>query len=179
MQRLYRSRHERVIAGVCGGIAEYFRVDVTLIRLLWAVAVFAGGTGILAYILAILIIPEEPYGYTHNGHWANPSDTGAGAGQGGPAGPAGPNPPSGEAPAGQAPSNQAPPSAAGHHHNAARWPASTGSPAAVFGWVLLGLGFLFLVHNLVPWFAWGRFWPGLLVLAGIFIVLSTLRGDRR
>ncbi|NLX91493.1 MAG: PspC domain-containing protein [Firmicutes bacterium] len=59
MSRLYRSRKNRIIGGVAGGLAEYFRVDVALIRLLWVVASFLGGGGILAYIIAWIVIPEE------------------------------------------------------------------------------------------------------------------------
>jgi len=59
IKRLYRSKKNRVIAGVCGGIGEYFNIDPTLIRLIWILLVFAGGSGILAYIIAWIIIPEE------------------------------------------------------------------------------------------------------------------------
>ena len=62
-KKLYKSRN-RYICGVCGGIAEYFGVDPTLIRLIWAVLVLCFGTGILAYIVAALIIPEIPDGTT-------------------------------------------------------------------------------------------------------------------
>ncbi|MDD4767367.1 MAG: PspC domain-containing protein [Desulfotomaculaceae bacterium] len=58
MNKLYRSRKTRIIAGVAGGLAEYFEIDVTLVRLLWILTVFAGGTGVLAYIIAVIIIPE-------------------------------------------------------------------------------------------------------------------------
>ncbi len=63
MRRLYRSRHERMIAGVCGGLAEYFRVDVTLVRVLWVLLGLSGGAGLLAYIIAIFIVPEAPPDY--------------------------------------------------------------------------------------------------------------------
>ncbi len=59
MKRLYRLRNERMICGVCGGIADYFGIDPTLIRLLW-VLVGCTGAGIKAYLLASVIIPEEP-----------------------------------------------------------------------------------------------------------------------
>lgn len=59
MKRLYRLRNERMICGVCGGIAGYFGIDPTLIRLVW-VLVGCTGTGIIAYLLASVIIPEEP-----------------------------------------------------------------------------------------------------------------------
>ncbi|MFA0822877.1 MAG: PspC domain-containing protein [Methanomethylovorans sp.] len=58
-KKLCRSRNERVIAGVCGGIGTYLNVDPTLIRLLWIFLIFLGGGGIPAYFIAWLIIPEE------------------------------------------------------------------------------------------------------------------------
>ena len=61
IRRLYRSKRNRVIAGVCGGIAEYFEVDPVIIRLLWVFLTLASmGGGILAYIIAWIIVPEEP-----------------------------------------------------------------------------------------------------------------------
>lgn len=59
-KRLYRSKTERKISGVCGGIAEYFDVDPTLIRLLWLCAIFFAGGGLFAYIVAIIVVPEKP-----------------------------------------------------------------------------------------------------------------------
>ena len=57
-KRLYRSRENRMVCGVCGGIAEYFDIDPTLVRLAWVVLTFFGGSGILAYIIAAIIIPR-------------------------------------------------------------------------------------------------------------------------
>jgi phage shock protein PspC (stress-responsive transcriptional regulator) len=59
-KRLYKSRDNKVIDGVCGGLGEYFGIDPIIIRLLWVVAIFVGGTGVLAYIIAMIIIPEAP-----------------------------------------------------------------------------------------------------------------------
>ena len=59
-KRLVRPREGRKVAGVCLGIAEYFDLDVTLIRLLWVLAVIFGGTGLLAYIVGWIVMPEEP-----------------------------------------------------------------------------------------------------------------------
>ncbi len=61
-KRLYRSRDERMISGVCGGIAKYFNVDPTVIRLLFVIFAFAGGPGLLAYIVLAIVVPEEPVG---------------------------------------------------------------------------------------------------------------------
>ena len=59
-KRLYRSRNNKMLCGVCGGIAEFLHTDPTLIRLLWAlITCFTVGTGIVAYIIAALIMPEE------------------------------------------------------------------------------------------------------------------------
>jgi len=58
-KRLYRSSKNKVIAGVCGGLGEYFGIDPVIIRLLWVVFVLAYGTGILAYLIAWLIIPRR------------------------------------------------------------------------------------------------------------------------
>jgi phage shock protein C len=61
-KRLYRSRMDRKLAGVCGGIGAYFNVDPVLIRLLWVFFTLAGGGGLLAYIIAWLVVPESPEG---------------------------------------------------------------------------------------------------------------------
>ncbi len=60
MKKLYRSRKDSKIAGVCGGIAEYFDVDPTIVRLLAVLTIFFGGGGIIAYIIAWIIVPLEP-----------------------------------------------------------------------------------------------------------------------
>lgn len=59
-KRLYRSKKERMICGVCGGVAEYFNLDPTIVRLVFLVFVLWAGTGILAYIIAAVIMPDEP-----------------------------------------------------------------------------------------------------------------------
>ncbi len=59
-KRLYKSRTNRTICGVCGGIGEYFDIDPTIIRILWIVFTFAGGSGILAYIICALVMSNAP-----------------------------------------------------------------------------------------------------------------------
>lgn len=60
-KRLYKSRGSRLLFGVCGGVAEYFNVDPTLVRLAFVAAVLFWGSGVLLYIVAAIIIPEPPY----------------------------------------------------------------------------------------------------------------------
>lgn len=57
MKRLVKSR-DRKICGVCGGIAEYFNIDSTIVRLAWLLLVLCAGTGVWAYILAAIVMPE-------------------------------------------------------------------------------------------------------------------------
>lgn len=59
-KKLYRSRNERMIAGVCGGLAEYFGIDPTWIRLIFILFFFLGGSALLIYIIMWLIVPMEP-----------------------------------------------------------------------------------------------------------------------
>jgi phage shock protein C len=59
-KKLARSRTDKKIAGVCGGFAEYLDMDVTLVRLLWIMLVFVGGWGAIGYLVAWIIMPEEP-----------------------------------------------------------------------------------------------------------------------
>ncbi|MDP1624931.1 MAG: PspC domain-containing protein [bacterium] len=62
-KKLYRSRTDRVFAGICGGLAQYFNVDTGLLRLIWVVVVIFSGLfpGVVVYLFAIALIPEEPF----------------------------------------------------------------------------------------------------------------------
>ena len=62
-KKLYRSRTDKMIGGVCGGIADYFNIDATLVRVLYVlISVFSAAfPGILVYIIMLIIVPEEPY----------------------------------------------------------------------------------------------------------------------
>ena len=60
-KRLYRSRSDRMIAGICGGLADYFNLDPTLVRIITVVVALLPGPAVIAYIIAWLIMPEEPY----------------------------------------------------------------------------------------------------------------------
>ena len=57
--RLHKSATDKKLAGVCGGIAEYLGIDPTIIRLIWALMIFGWGTGLLAYIVCAIVLPEQ------------------------------------------------------------------------------------------------------------------------
>ena len=59
-KRLYRSREDRRIAGVCAGIADFLGVDATLVRIAWVLLALAGGPGLVLYIVLAVVVPEEP-----------------------------------------------------------------------------------------------------------------------
>ena len=62
-KKLYRVEEGKMIAGVCGGLGEYFNIDPNVIRVIWAILSCFAGAGIVAYIVAALILPVKPAGY--------------------------------------------------------------------------------------------------------------------
>jgi phage shock protein C len=163
--RLYRSRTDRMIGGVCAGVGHYLGVDPTLIRLLLVVAtIMTGGLLVLLYAAAALIMPEEP------AHFAATSSSNFGAGAAsdptaapgepgfGTAGPAPADEPFGFRDFGgwRYPSDEA-------RHRRHQW----------LGWGVLSLGLLILVSNLhlLSWLNLGVTWPVFLILAGLLLLL--------
>jgi phage shock protein C len=74
-QKLYRSSTDKIFTGVCGGLAEYLRLDANVLRLIWAlVVVFTGfAPGVLVYIIAVLIMPEKPTAVTNHEKTSSPN----------------------------------------------------------------------------------------------------------
>ena len=61
-KKLYRSKSNRMIVGVCAGVAEYFNIDPTVVRVAWAIASIFAFAGVIAYIVCAFVIPEKPDG---------------------------------------------------------------------------------------------------------------------
>jgi phage shock protein C len=59
-KRLYRSRLDRMIGGICGGLGTYFDIDPTVVRLLFVVGTLLGGPGVIAYLIMLVVVPLEP-----------------------------------------------------------------------------------------------------------------------
>jgi phage shock protein C len=76
-RRLYRSQTNKMIAGVCGGLAEYLNIDTTIIRVIWVLITFLGGSGIVLYIIAFFIIPEKSIAADDTAHSIKPDFTAA------------------------------------------------------------------------------------------------------
>lgn len=184
MNRLYRSHRDRVLLGVCGGIGHYLGVDPVIIRVAWVLLSLTPFPGVLAYLVAALVMPAEP----------RPVEAGGGPGAGGGAAAGadadGGTPPAGEdVAAGEAPPGGEPP-AAGRRE----------ATLKVTGLVLVAVGAFLLVYNLLlttelgravrryllfppfDWRLWARiwttWWPVLLVLLGAVILWRGGRGTR-
>jgi phage shock protein PspC (stress-responsive transcriptional regulator) len=74
-KRIYRNPRNKVIAGVCAGIADYFDIDVTWVRLGFVLAIFASGVGLLAYIIAWIVIPKDESGAGETAQPSPPADS--------------------------------------------------------------------------------------------------------
>ncbi|MBC7343401.1 MAG: PspC domain-containing protein [Clostridia bacterium] len=174
MERLYRSRRERIIGGVCGGLAEYLRIDPTLIRVVWVVAALIWGAGFLVYLICWLVIPEAPSGYpgqdgglpwSEPGKWSKVEDR--------PFGGEAAEPPAEPPPAG-AGARPTPPPGPFTGQEPAQPP---GRLAQIAGAFLIGLGILALLPVVIPLptFTWSRLWPVLVVALGILLIVSGVR----
>ncbi|HLX36020.1 MAG TPA: PspC domain-containing protein [Candidatus Limnocylindrales bacterium] len=149
-RRLYRSRTDRMLFGVAGGMAEWLDVDAAVVRIVWALLVLAGGAGFLLYIVAAIVIPEEPFGYV----------------AGVPAGP----PSAGDAAAAGAGTTPAP-----NTWTAGQRVHREGGGAIVFGACLVIVGAWFLVRNYIPAFDDRFVLPSVLVVIGIFLIAGAMR----
>jgi phage shock protein C len=146
MRRLYRSRNNRMIAGVCGGIAEYLDVDPVFVRLIAVVMLFLGGGSLIAYILGVIIIPNRPVDIVMD-------------------------------PASLVASPPAPPDRTEQNGHAG---------GLIIGVVMILLGAIFLLRTLpffhYWWFwdvfSWNFFWPSVLIIVGILIIVGAMRNHQ-
>lgn len=157
--RLERSTANRVIGGVCGGIAEYLQVDATLVRVFFVVGAFiTAGLGILAYIVLLVLmpLPGQPQPFVQ-GAGATTSSVDATA----------PASASDATPAGQPVATPvAPPD-----------PEAAERRRATFGYFLIALGVIFLLGNIGAFriVRWDLVWPLVLVAAGVLLLMQRMR----
>lgn len=135
-KRLYRSRTDKVIGGVCGGLGEYFNVDPTFIRIIAVLLVFAKGVGFLAYLIAWIIIPREPV--AEGGEAVQPSDE-------------------------KSPDK----------------PSYSSWNKYVPGAILIIIGLFFIMEQQYWWWDIERFWPVLLIGAGLLLIFRMNQGNKK
>lgn len=147
-KKLYRSNKDKMLGGVAGGLAEYFEIDPTLVRIIFVVSLFAGGAGVLAYIILWIVVPEEPYTFTkpasaaENNQNEESSETSGETAQ---------------------PDNE--------EYNQAMTDQKH-KRSSVLGIILIIIGLLFLLDNFIPRIHFGDFWPLVLVAIGVGLLLN-------
>lgn len=146
-KKLYRSRTDSMIGGVCGGLAEYFDIDPAIVRLAAVLLVFAGGAAVIAYIIAWIIIPQRPLS-VEEGSAAEGAEAEVSR-------------PSGKV------------TAKIDEKLEALHKDEGGKGRLWLGIILVVLGVIFLLNNIYiwSWFNFDRLWPIALIIIGI-IVLS-------
>ncbi len=157
-KKLYRSREERMIWGVCGGMAEYFEVDPTIIRVAAVLSIFVSGLGVLAYILLALVVPLESSsaGKPNEVIKENVEEMRATAAEFG---------------------QQVQSALAGRESKSMAASERRGNTVTVIAIILIILGVIFLLDNL-RLFWWLRFrflWPFILIAIGLLFLLRPRR----
>ena len=151
-----------MLLGVAGGMARYLDVDPSLVRIVWALLVIAGGAGILLYIIAAIVIPEEPEGGTA----ASSDPSGAsGTGAGGP----------GAAPPSAGASSAGPGSGSAWSYRAGVERRDRGGGAVLIGIVLVLIGGWLLLQRFIPQLDADLVWPVALLLLGGALVIGAMR----
>ena len=179
-RRLYRCRHDRMLAGVASGIAQYFDLDPTVVRILWVVSVFFGGFTLLLYIVMALVVPLEPDTLPAPGAW----QAAAGPAWGAPSAPGtGPEasvdatadsgaPGTGSYAGGTSPHPGWPAPAPEHRHDTRR----VGRGGFYLGILLVVFGSIALAEAVFPGLA-GVAWfgPAILLAFGLALVAGSIR----
>jgi len=157
-KRLYRSRSDRMIWGVCGGLAKYFDMDPTIVRVIAVLLAFATGFGILAYIILAIVVPLE------NSKATEPKDT------------IKENVEEMKETANEL-GHEIRSTLMGEEGESEDEAKVRHRRRNLFGIILIVLGVLFLLgsFNLFWWFNWGNLWPLILVAIGVLIILSARR----
>jgi phage shock protein C len=188
---LYRSRDDRMLAGVAGGLAEMWDADPSLVRLIWALlTIFTGGIALVVYIVMAIVVPEEDDAYLPpapppgsapfaptagqaNSHGADPT-----AAPGAATAPPVPAPPSAPSatppPAYWMPGSGASRVEARRARRAARRQRGDGAAPLVIGVFLVLLGGFFLARQWLPDLNWDWFWPVMLIALGVLLLVLAL-----
>ena len=173
-RRLYRSRDDRMLAGVAGGLADLWGVDPSLVRIVWAVLVpFTGGVALLVYVVMAFVVPDEDAEpIPHPGPAAGAAESAAE-----PSANAGDSTATGGAPL-------APPDwrSARRQDRATRRAARRagagrpGNPGLLIGALLVVAGIYFLVREYIPTIDMNWLWPAALIVLGVVVLASAFRG---
>jgi len=151
-KKLYRSTVDKMIGGVAGGLAEYFDIDATLVRVLFIVVVFLGGGGIIAYIILWIVVPQKPYELPKFNFNQPPSEGSSGSNF-------------------SAEQNKSD-SFSINNGGVATSLSQTNSKQIWVAIVLMVIGGLLFLDNIFPRFDFGDYWPVILIGIGIGLLLK-------
>jgi len=167
-RRLYRSRTDRTIAGVAGGMADYLEVDPTIVRILWILAaIFTGGLMLLLYILLAFVVPTNPY--PAGAYPGGPAPAGAGYAPGAPAG-------WGQPPTAPGAATWSPDWNAQYEAERAARAERPGRAGLIIGTVLIVFGVIALADVALPsWIGGALFGPAILLAIGAALLVVSLR----
>jgi phage shock protein C len=155
-KKLYRSQKDKIIAGVCAGLAEYFEIDSTLVRLIFVIVVLAGGAGVLAYIILWIVVPQNP-------------------GEGTEVKPGSKEAVNQFAKEIKDKANEVASAFKNETKNEAQTDELKKSRSFMPALILIGLGLVFLFGNFFPWFAWHNLWPLILIVIGLAMIVNPKR----
>jgi phage shock protein C len=153
-RKLYRSVKEKMIGGVAGGLAEYFDIDPTIVRVLFVISLFLGGSGVIAYIVLWIVVPERPFAY-NMGTTTGTGDT-AGTTEG--------------ASSAQQTQDADPVHAYQESMNKRRQKRSL-----IGGIVLIGLGVIFLADEFIPHISFEELFSVALIIFGVVLLLNSTK----
>ena len=151
-KKLYRSTNDKMLGGVAGGLAEYFGIDSTLVRVLFIVIVFLGGGGIIEYIILWIVVPQKPYELPKNPFTqASPESGGS---------------------SDYSSSQNSSDNFSMSHGEIAGSVTQSGSKQLWIAIVLIVIGGLLLLDNIFPRFDFDHYWPVILIGIGIGLLLK-------
>lgn len=171
MKRLYRSRKDKMLAGVAGGLAEYFDVDPVLTRIIFVVTAIISGIGLIAYVLLWIIVPQNPGQLQEYYKKSYPDAAGQSEGIKNPEGT------SGEQSGDQSGAENSTKAKGSEYFNSGEAgseeiPENKKDKSVIAGSILVVIGLLFLADNFLPFFRFSDFWPIVLVALGIGLILK-------
>jgi len=152
-KKLYRSRKDYMIAGVCGGIAEYFEIDPTLVRLLAVLVVLLGGAGVVAYIIAWIVVQKNPdqisdEAFEERENIKEKVKKGA---------------------------KDVIEEVKEHFESEESSREPEKNRRILGGIIVIAVGLIFLLNGFFPWVGWNKLWPVILVVVGIIIMIQAFK----
>ncbi|MFA6908309.1 MAG: PspC domain-containing protein [Patescibacteria group bacterium] len=144
-KKLYRSRTDKILGGVCGGLAQYFGIDAVLLRIGFVIFALADGVGIILYIILVIIIPNEPGDDVDVDRMQKTKDFAGEVGK-----------------------------RAQTFADDVRQRTSSSDRRNFIGFVIIGLGVLLLIQRILPsmWFEWRMVWPVVIIIIGIVLLFK-------